>query len=80
MKSRMSTPLFALFLLLLVNAPAALATEVFMPRYPAVSPDGQVVVFSFQGDLWRVPATEIYAQRWAMLCRTRSDAINNMRI
>jgi tricorn protease len=36
-------------------AGSALATEVFMPRHPAVSPDGQLVVFSFQGDLWSVP-------------------------
>lgn len=33
---------------------SAQAAEVFLPRYPALSPDGQTVVFSFQGDLWSV--------------------------
>ena len=32
------------------------STDVFMPRHPAISPDGQTVVFSFQGDLWSVSA------------------------
>jgi tricorn protease len=56
MKTRLSAPLIGLFFTLaLVMAGSALATEVFMPRHPAVSPDGQLVVFSFQGDLWSVP-------------------------
>jgi len=42
---------------------AASAVEVFMPRYPAISPDGSVVVFGFQGDLWRVPAAGGQATR-----------------
>ncbi|MCB2200529.1 hypothetical protein KQI63_14060 [bacterium] len=43
----------ALFLALLITA-SAFAVEPFMPREPAVSPDGSTVVFSFQGDLWSV--------------------------
>ncbi len=26
-------------------------------RYPSISPDGQTVVFSYRGDLWRVPSS-----------------------
>jgi tricorn protease len=45
-----------LFFAICTLAVAAGAADVFMPRYPAISPDGQTVVFSFQGDLWRVPS------------------------
>nr|MEE4267111.1 S41 family peptidase [Candidatus Krumholzibacteria bacterium] len=54
MKPRMSLSSFALVLGLVLVTQSALATEVFMPRRPAVSPDGQTVVFGFQGDLWSV--------------------------
>ncbi|PID79025.1 hypothetical protein CSA17_03840 [bacterium DOLJORAL78_65_58] len=39
------------------------AAEVFMPRTPALSPDGRTVVFSFQGDLWSVASTGGQARR-----------------
>jgi len=55
----MKTPRFlsALCLLVLIGAAgAAAAAEAFMPRWPAITPDGKTVVFSFQGDLWSVPA------------------------
>jgi tricorn protease len=35
-------------------APAALAGTVDLPRSPAASPDGNVLVFSWRGDLWKV--------------------------
>ena len=42
-------------LLLLFPLPTFGADEVVrFPRYPAVSPDGQTVVFTYEGDLWRV--------------------------
>ena len=33
----------------------AQASDVDLPRYPSVSPDGTEVVFSWRGDLWLVP-------------------------
>ena len=41
----------------------ALADPAFFPRRPAISPDGQTVVFSCQGDLWRVAAGGGRAER-----------------
>ncbi|HQN39477.1 MAG TPA: peptidase S41, partial [Thermoanaerobaculia bacterium] len=43
---------------LLAPAPATatIAGEALWLRTPAISPDGQSVVFSYRGDLWRVPA------------------------
>jgi len=52
-----------LALLLLVCHAAALADPAFFPRRPAISPDGQTVVFSCQGDLWRVAAGGGRAER-----------------
>ncbi len=50
-------------LLLLITVTSASAGEVFMPRYPALSPDGQTVVFSYQGDLWSVSSDGGQARR-----------------
>ncbi len=52
---RFTKVLFAMFSVLLI-ASAAFSADPFMPRYPAISPDGSDVVFSFQGDLWKVSA------------------------
>jgi len=46
-----------------VLAPVALAqTEPLWLRSPAISPDGKAIVFTYQGDLWRVDATGGNAQ------------------
>lgn len=55
----MRTPrmlLTACLLTLTLAAGAAAAAEAFMPRWPAITPDGKTIVFSFQGDLWSVPS------------------------
>ena len=36
--------------------PASAQTAASWMRYPAISPDGQTIVFTYQGDLYRVPA------------------------
>jgi tricorn protease len=51
-----------LFLLYSLVSPT-FAAEVFMPRYPALSPDGETIVFSFQGDLWSVSSQGGQASR-----------------
>ena len=38
-------------------------SNVSLPRYPSVSPDGSQVVFSWRGDLWRVATAGGLAQR-----------------
>ena len=44
-----------------VAAPAA--ERALWLRYPAISPDGTTVAFSYRGDLWKVPATGGTASR-----------------
>ncbi len=42
---------------LLVASGTVLASDAALwLRYPAISPDGETIVFSFRGDLWRVPS------------------------
>jgi len=42
---------------LAAHADDGAATESRWMRYPAISPDGKTIAFSYQGDLWRVPVT-----------------------
>ena len=39
------------------GASAVHAQTVNLPRYPAASPDGTVLTFSWRGDLWKVPGS-----------------------
>jgi tricorn protease len=47
-----------------VLATAAAAIEAPLPRHPAPSPDGSQIAFSWQGDLWLVPAKGGQAARF----------------
>ena len=44
-------------LLSFLGSHLAIAVEAPFPRHPAPSPDGSMLVFSWQGDLWTVPST-----------------------
>ncbi|HUX07001.1 MAG TPA: peptidase S41, partial [Acidobacteriota bacterium] len=43
------------FLVLLAGLAAAEEDFAKLPRYPAPSPDGKTLAFSYQGDIWTVP-------------------------
>ncbi len=51
MKTRLS-----LLLCLFVSATAAAQTSPEWMRYPAISPDGKTIAFTYKGDIYRVPA------------------------
>lgn len=43
-------------LILSITIPSiAVETNVTLPMFPSISPDGKTVVFSYHGDLWKVP-------------------------
>ena len=48
----------ALFLFLLITSVATTAAQdnPLWLRYPAISPDGQTLLFEYKGDIWSVPA------------------------
>ncbi len=37
--------------------PDGFSQEALWIRYPAISPDGKTIAFSYKGDIWKVPAT-----------------------
>ncbi|MEZ4954716.1 MAG: hypothetical protein R2825_14200 [Saprospiraceae bacterium] len=47
---------FTLLTFLVFSGFAFAQSEALWLRYPAISPDGQTIVFSHKGDLWKVAA------------------------
>ncbi|MCB0784712.1 MAG: PD40 domain-containing protein, partial [Flavobacteriales bacterium] len=47
----------SLTLAALLAAFAGSAQEALWLREPAISPDGKTILFCYQGDIWRVPAS-----------------------
>lgn len=61
----MRRTIFNLLLIIAATVPAlpASAIEVHFARQPAPSPDGSVIAFSWQGDIWLVPSSGGEARR-----------------
>lgn len=53
----------SLFCLSILLSAFLRAEEALLPRYPAPSPDGNVIAFSWHGDLWLVPSVGGEAKR-----------------
>ena len=51
-----SAAIFCLLLLALASTTSAAEPALWL-RYPAISPDGESIVFSYRGDLWRVSSS-----------------------
>ena len=45
------------FTLVIITTPALAQQTPLWMRYPAISPDGKTIVFSYKGDLYKVPST-----------------------
>lgn len=56
MKKTLLGPTLVLLVLAATAGPAAAQAAPGWLRYPAISPDGKTVVFTYRGDLYRVPA------------------------
>jgi tricorn protease len=67
------TGVLGIFLTVFVVVTAPAAERALWLRYPAISPDGTTVAFSYHGNLWKVPSTGGTAEPL-----TLSDAFNSM--
>lgn len=55
MKILKQLPLFFTFILMFTSVAKSSENPLWL-RYPAISPDGETIVFSYQGDIYKVPA------------------------
>jgi len=56
LSARKAWSLFAFLLILSAFSVIGNAQEGLWLRYPAISPDGQTLLFEYKGDIWSVPA------------------------
>ncbi len=63
MRIRRAAPALAALALSLSAFCPASAVEARLPRHPAPSPDGKLIAFSWQGDIWTVPVAGGTARR-----------------
>ncbi|MGD2122422.1 MAG: S41 family peptidase [Gemmatimonadota bacterium] len=57
MKRLAEAAVFCFILAFLAASPAAAQEQLIGARYPALSPDGGQIAFSYMGDIWTVPAS-----------------------
>lgn len=59
----MRNPLLALFSAMLISVAANAQQQPYFTAYPALTPDAKEVIFTYEGDLWKVPASGGEASR-----------------
>src|SRR6202012_5650621 len=63
LKSSDMKKLYLLFFLVLQTLAHAQTQEAYFTSYPALTPDGKTVIFSYEGDLWKADINNPVASR-----------------
>lgn len=51
------TRLVALFSVLLLSTVTTMASDLYFPTKPSLTPDGSTIYFAYEGDIWKVPTS-----------------------